>query len=269
MMSDSVQIYLQQFEPIESLSREVLLREMDAAWDRLGLDNRTPLQAQGDRVGLFYGHPVWVLNGLFSAADPESLAHRTAIASFVAALKPARVADYGGGSGVLARLVAEAAASAAVDIVEPFPSGYFLSRMGQVLRVRFVAAFEQRYDVVIAQDVLEHVDDPVGLALNLVDAVRDGGTLIFANSFWPEIKCHLPTTFFLRHQFGAVMRAAGLSSRGRIASVNHSEVYLKSGPANRPAALRVARRARLLGPSVNAARLMLSKLKRALVSPPP
>lgn len=268
-MSDSVQIYLQQFEPIESLSREVLLREMDAAWDRLGLDNRTPLQAQGDRVGLFYGHPVWVLNGLFSAADPESLAHRTAIASFVAALKPARVADYGGGSGVLARLVAEAAASAAVDIVEPFPSAYFRSRMGEVPQVRFVAAFEQRYDVVIAQDVLEHVDDPVGLALNLVDAVRDGGTLIFANSFWPEIKCHLPTTFFLRHQFGAVMRAAGLSSRGRIASVNHSEVYLKSGPANRPAALRVARRARLLGPSVNAARLMLSKLKRALVSPPP
>lgn len=268
-MTASIQAYLQQFEPIESLSREVLLREMDAAWDQLGLDNKVPLQEQGDKVGRFYGHPVWVLNGLFSEVDPVSLGHRVAIASHVATLKPARVADYGGGSGLLARLVSDAAEFAAVDIVEPFPSVYFLSRMVEVPQVRYVDAFEHHYDVVIAQDVLEHVDDPVGLALNLVDAVRDGGTLVFANSFWPEIKCHLPATFFLRHQFSTVMRAAGLTSRGRIPGVNHSEVYLKTVPADRTAAHRASQRARLLGPSLNASRLMLSKLKRALISAPP
>ncbi len=266
-MAASADAYLQRFEPIESLPRDVLLREMDAAWESLGLDNKVPLHAQASQVGRFYSHPVWVLNGLFSAVDPASLAHRKAIASYVATLQPAHVADYGGGSGVLACLMAAAVTTAAVDIVEPFPSAYFVSRMADVPRVRYVVAFDHRYDLVIAQDVLEHVDDPVGLALDLVDAVRDGGTLIFANSFWPEIKCHLPATFYLRHQFGMVMGAAGLTRQGRIPGVNHSEVFFKPAAADRAAAQRAARRARLLGPALNATRLGLSRLTRILVAP--
>lgn len=44
--------------------------ELDRVWHQFRLDNRRPLDEQP--VGEFYRHPVWLMNGLFSAVDPTS-----------------------------------------------------------------------------------------------------------------------------------------------------------------------------------------------------
>ncbi|MDE2368744.1 MAG: methyltransferase domain-containing protein [Burkholderiales bacterium] len=263
-MSDHIETYLRRFEPISSLDRSILLREMDAVWDEMGLDNSMPLCKQESKVARFYGHPVWVLNGLFSEVDPMSRKHREAIADYLSELKPRRIADYGGGSGVLARFIVQRCHDCVVDVVEPFPSPFVVSRMAGIERVQFVAKLEPPYDAIVVQDVLEHVDDPLELAFNVVDATRQGGCLVFANSFWPEIKCHMPSTFYLRYHFSMIMRAAGLKSLGCIADVGHSEVFSKVSPANRYLAGQVASLAKVTGPIVNRARGRVSAIRRAV-----
>jgi 2-polyprenyl-6-hydroxyphenyl methylase/3-demethylubiquinone-9 3-methyltransferase len=263
-MVESVDEYLRRFEPLASLDRSVLLAEMDAVWDSIGLSNRIPLSGQLEKVAQFYSHPVWVLNGLFSERDATSRQHRADIGRYVATLRAAKVADYGGGSGVLAKIIAEASVATAVDIVEPYPFAYFLDRMRNVDRVRFVDDFDGEYDVVIAQDVLEHVDAPIEVALKMVRATRLGGTVIFANSFWPEIKCHLPSTFYLRHQFGLVMRAAGLRPAPPIEGVHHCEAFVKVTPAEEAAAKRADAWAKRTGSLVNSGRGLTARLRQVI-----
>jgi SAM-dependent methyltransferase len=263
-MNPSIEEYLRPFEPIAQLSRQRLLDEMDAVWDALGLDNTRALAEQRDAVGHFYGHPVWVLNGLFSAVDPESVAHREAIVEWARECMPSRVADYGGGSGVLAGMLAQRLPLARVEIIEPFPSPYFVERVEAVEGVRYVSALQGSYDLVVAQDVLEHVDAPVELALELAAAVKQGGFALFANSFWPEIKCHLPATFYLRYQFVRVMRAAGLRAMGHVPGVRHALIFRREGPLDSAAALRVAKRAKWIGFPLNLARHGASQLKSAI-----
>ena len=263
-MDRTLEDYLAQFEPLALLDRRRLLDEMDTVWDALGLDNKRPLSDQLEAVGLFYGHPVWVLNGLFSALDPESLMHRQAITDWAHTQGLRRVADYGGGSGVLAELLARRLPDAAVEIVEPFPHPYFVAQVEAQGIVRYVPTLQGPYDLVVAQDVLEHVDAPVELALQLAAAVRDGGLVLFANAFWPDIKCHLPGTFYLRHQFVPVMRAAGLRALGHVPGARHALVFRRDGPLDRSAALRAAGHAQWVGGPLNIARQGLSQIKSAL-----
>jgi SAM-dependent methyltransferase len=262
-MDPTIESYLAQFEPIAKLERQRLLKEMDAAWDALGLDNSRPLANQVEGVARFYAHPVWVLNGLFSALDPESLAHRHAIADWAQTQGVRHVADYGGGSGVLAGLLAERLPAAIIEIVEPYPSQYFVSQVEALGRARFVPTLQGPYDLVVAQDVLEHLDAPVELALQLAAALKNGGLALFANSFWPEIKCHLPATFYLRHQFVPVMRAAGLRPLGSVPGVRHALVFRRDGPLDLRAGLRAADRAKWLGSPLNIARHGMSRVKSA------
>lgn len=91
---------------------------MDEPWQALGCD---PSHLD-ELVTAYYNHPVWLLNGLFIEQDPQSLYHRQAFTRWAAAKRPARVADYGGGFGGLARLLGAALPEAQVEVVEPPPS---------------------------------------------------------------------------------------------------------------------------------------------------
>lgn len=210
--------------PKEVPTIEWLWQEMDRVWHSLELNSRRTLT--GQPVEEFYRHPIWLVNGLFSAADPVSAGHRRAIASYVADLAPTRVADFGGGFGELARQISRAAPWAEVAIIEPFPREVALAYLADSPQVRFVPALEvSRYDVGIAQDVLEHVERPIDLAIDLASFLRPGGSVIFANNFTPIIACHLPHNFHLRHTFRFVMHALGLKYRGRISGAEHAMVF--------------------------------------------
>ncbi len=256
--------YLERFGDISKLHRRILFREMDRVWDELGLDNARPLSSQTDKVAAFYSHPVWVLNGLFSELDKVSRAHRKAIARYVSTLPVRRVADYGGGSGVLAEFITEASSSIDVEIVEPYPFEFFLQRRKNVPRVRYVPALAPPYDLVIAQDVLEHVDEPERLILTLVETVRPNGYLIFANCFYPEIKCHLPSTFYLRHQFKSLVSHVGLEFVRAVPGAEHAQAFSKTGEIDYAKFLKANEKARSYGLLINRAWAIPSKLGRLL-----
>jgi 2-polyprenyl-6-hydroxyphenyl methylase/3-demethylubiquinone-9 3-methyltransferase len=235
--------------------------EMDRVWDQIGLDNSRPLTGQA--IGEFYRHPVWLMNGIFTSLDPVSAAHREAIARYLDKKGERLVADYGGGFGELARAITRVVPGAEVSIIEPYPSRVGLERIQDEPRIKFVSDLSSGpYDAIVAQDVLEHVTDPVGLAGEIAGTVREGGIVVFANCFYPFIECHLPSTFHLRQTFPVVMKALGMRYLGRVDGASHAQVFERTGRLDLRRARRAERISRILGPLLNAAREAMSRTKR-------
>lgn len=249
LMNDFDREYISQFNSDEPPPVEQIWLEMDRVWDALGLDNRAALQGQS--IGEFYSHPVWVINGVFSAVDPASVQHREAIAAFVSRIAVKRAADYGGGFGELALRLRSAAPKIQIDIVEPYPSKLGRSRVGGNVGIQFVNEFDGQYGCVIAQDVLEHVEHPLELTKQMVQATKLGGYLIFANCFYPVIKCHLPSTFYLRHTFTWVVSGMGLKFEGQVDGASHALVFKKVGGIDKNKSTLFSSIAKLVGPLLN------------------
>jgi 2-polyprenyl-3-methyl-5-hydroxy-6-metoxy-1,4-benzoquinol methylase len=260
----TVSNYLSGFGKVSTLRREVLLNEIDRVWHELELDNSRRLSEQQEKVAAFYSHEVWILNGLFSEHDPVSRGHRKAIAELIANLPVLRVADYGGGSGALARFIVERKSTAYIDIIEPFPAQIFKIKAANFRNVNFVSELSQQYDLLVAQDVLEHVDDPIDLALKLIESVKINGYLIFANRFYPDISCHLPSTFYLRHQFKRVMKFAGLEFLTVVPGAKHALVFKKISVADHAAVFKANSFARVNGLLLNGFSTPLYHLKQII-----
>ncbi len=195
---------------------------MDEEWDRCGAGFDPENQ---DAVSRFYASPVWTLNGLFTEVDPTSVGHRQAIAAYISELKPEIVVDYGGGFGSLARQIAERLPETSVILVEPYPGDFarLLAQDHPNMEIR--SDLPKRCDVIVAQDVLEDVLDPIGDFAMLREAVAPGGTVITANCFKPVIKCHYPGAFHLNFTFRHVVPPLGCRYGGKIAGAEHAEIY--------------------------------------------
>lgn len=236
MNEREIETYLQKYNYANDLNIAELWAEMDRIWLSLGLDNSKKIESQVN-IGKFYSHPVWILNGLFSALDSDSIKHRESIANYLLSLPSSlrlRVADVGGGSGVLANSISSKLGSnALVDIIEPYPSEYFLRKNQGNAAIRYIGSGEkQAYDVVVIQDVLEHVDDPIDMTFNSIELLKNGGHAIFASCFYPVILCHLPGTFYLRHTFKYLLNIPGLSHIGHVPGVPHALIFQKTGHVN-------------------------------------
>lgn len=238
---------------------EWLWKEMDRVWDVLKLNNKVALEKQ--RISDFYSHPVWVLNGVFSAVDPVSVKHRESIAAFIRGINVKRVADYGGGFGELALKVHDVAPDVKIDIVEPYISKLGKARLEGHAKIDLLDNLEQHYDCVIAQDVLEHVEYPLSLTKKLVNSTKLGGYLIFANCFCPVIKCHLPSTFYLRHTFKLVVKGMGLKFDGRVDGVPHALVFKKVGKIDDNKLTLLTLFSKLIGPFLNLIAHIFSVIK--------
>src|ERR1035437_7551334 len=216
---------LQQIEYLEALPKERpgnawVWKELDRVWDDFGMNNGLSLSAQP--IGEFYLHPVWLMNGIFSAVDPVSLGNRKAIVAYLSQRGAKRIADYGGGFCELALQIVHTIRDASVFIIEPYASKAALARIQQEPRVKSVSELPvDVYDAVVAQDVLEHVEDPISLAYRIAGSAREGGYVVFANCFFPVIKCHLSSTFHLRYTFRCVMSAMGLRYIGRVSGAEY------------------------------------------------
>jgi 2-polyprenyl-3-methyl-5-hydroxy-6-metoxy-1,4-benzoquinol methylase len=254
--------YLNRFGYGHNLSIQELWSEMDRIWCDLGLDNHSPLAGQA--VGEFYSHPVWILNGLFASIDPESVGHRESIAKYIGDLgqDASLIADFGGGSGVLAKTIAQRSGNVReIDIIEPYPFEYFRALYSDDKKIKYVPEFSHDdYDMVIAQDVLEHVDDPIEIAVDCLSAVRTGGLVVFANCFYPVIMCHLPGTFFLRHTFRYVLSVPGVEFVGTVKGAEHALIFKKTGDVDVPSMRGKERFAKRIGPFLN----VLGTAKRGL-----
>lgn len=185
---------------------------MDEIWTKIGCDP----SAMDERITAFYGHPVWILNGIFVENDPESASNREQFAEKVAALEPRRVADFGGGLGSLARLIGEKLPAAEVEVVDAYPHKVAASLAGSTSNVRFVDELTGEYDVIIATDVFEHVPDPIGLCAEVGGKIRKGGKFLIANAFEPMVLCHLPQLFHWHFAWDLAMKEMGLHPAERI-----------------------------------------------------
>lgn len=217
--------------PEERPSVQWVWIEMDRVWDDIFSQVKTHAESL-ESLRRYYSHPVWVMNGLFTATDQESIAHRNAIANCVAMLKPKYIIDYGGGFGILAQALAEKLPDARIQIFEPFASPLGRAAIEPFTNVSYSSELADIGDVLIAQDVLEHVENPMDLVIKMAQAVKPGGYLVFANCFWPVIRCHLQETFYLRYTFRFVMRGLGLNFIGVVPDASHAEVYRRNENLN-------------------------------------
>jgi len=186
-----------------------LWKLMDDVWRDLGCDPHR----LDHRVERFYAHPVWLLNGLFTERDPESLAHRRGFVEWLVRRRPRRVADFGGGFGALARMLGSALPDARVEIIEPHPHPVAVELAARRENVRYRAELTGVYDAMVATDVFEHVSDPLGLAVDTATFLRVGGTYLIANCFRPVVLCHLPQNFHFEWTWERVLERAGLRPR--------------------------------------------------------
>lgn len=250
--------------PQDRPAQEWLLQEMDKIWYSYKLDNMKPLFSQP--LDNFYSHPVWLVNGIFSAVDPVSASHRIAIAKYIKGNDIKKIADYGGGFGELALQILKYNFQAKVSIIEPYPSEVGKYRVSKINNISFSAKLENDYHAIIVQDVLEHVDQPIDLAYKIANAAKDGGVLIFANCFQPIIQCHLPSTFHLRHTFSFVMEAMGLKYIGRVNNCQYAQVFRKTDrPLDLPRAKKAERVSKIIGPILNKSRSFLSRVKHIVI----
>ncbi len=195
---------------------------MDEAWELCKCD---PL-IMDDRILAFYNHPVWLLNGLFIEQDSVSLRNREIFSTYISTLKPKRVADFGGGVGCLARMIGKYCPDAEIDIIEPYPHALAIDLANHTTNVRYRSDFKGKYDVIVATDVFEHVNDPLLLVQNTACHLEIGGKYLIANNFYPVIKCHLPSVFHFRWSWDAVMKSMNLLP-GKL--VSYGRVYTSGG----------------------------------------
>lgn len=188
---------------------------MDQVWDDLGCDNN---HLDREKISLFYAHPIWILNGLSTEQHQLSLQHRQAMADWIVLHKDkiGTVLDYGGGFGTLARLIVQKDKDITVDIYEPYPSQIAIRRIQDYPQIHFVNSItSQKYDCLVSTDVLEHLEDPLKIFADMIDAVNLEGYLLIANCFHPVIKCHISRTFHLRYTFNVFAQLMGLQVLGK------------------------------------------------------
>lgn len=201
-----------------------LLSLLDLVWDEMNCDN---INLDAEKINNFYKHPVWLLNGFFAEQHALSLQHRHSISGWIATNQLKTVLDFGGGYGTLARMIADQDSEAKVDIYEPYPSEFAISRCQAYPSVEFVGQLQaSKYDCLVSTDVLEHVAKPLELFWQMIESVKIGGYLIIANCFFPIIKCHLPSTFHLRYTFDRFAIAMGLDVIGNCTG-SHATIYKK------------------------------------------
>ncbi|MDG2270995.1 MAG: class I SAM-dependent methyltransferase [Halioglobus sp.] len=220
---------------------EEIWQLMDEQWIALRCDP----QCMDERVATFYRHPVWMLNGLFIEQHADSLENRQVFTDWVVRQRPARIADFGGGFGGLARFIGTAMPSAQIEIVEPHPHPAAIALAKSTPNVRFVPELSGKYDILIATDVFEHVPDPIELAAVTATHLHLGGQYLIANSFAPVILCHLPQLFHFQIAWDAAMRAMGLRPEEK---VSYGRVYRRSTGFDIAAARRIEKNANRLWP---------------------
>jgi len=239
---------------------EQLWAVMDEIWIQLSCDPKII----DDRIAKYYSHPVWLLNGLFIEQDKQSIEYRNIFTNWVCSQHPKRVADYGGGFGVLARMIGEALPHAVIEVIEPHPSRLAVERSLRTKNVSYKEELSGEYDIIIATDVFEHVEDPLKVVADTSAYMSENGRYLIANCFHPVIHCHLPDTFHFRFSWNATLRAMGLV---KFCDLAYGSVFIRSGKLKLDEARVLERKSQKLWPFVGRIPAFIARpLTRALLS---
>lgn len=233
-----IEILLSMQNPQISDDLEQMWYLIDLVWDNMGCDNSN---LDWEKIGAFYAHPVWLLNGLFIESHNLSLSIRKAIAQYIAIQGFERICDYGGGFGSLAKEIALLCPKVQIDIYEPFPSQYGKKCIEAFDNIRFVSTLEKNaYDCLLSTDVLEHVDDVLKTFESMLSCLKIGGKALIGNCFYPVIKCHLPKHFHYRYTFKHIAKMMGVTYNGYIEGAEYVQIYSKYKDSQVNLAVRLA-----------------------------
>ncbi|MDO7253605.1 class I SAM-dependent methyltransferase [Helicobacter cappadocius] len=197
---------------------------MNKVWDEMGCDNKN---IDWDKLGKYYSHPVWLLNGLFIENHDISIQVRENIADYIAKKDFQTIVDYGGGFGTLAKAIAKKSPDKQIFIYEPFPSEYGKRCVANYPNIDFISKLESEFDCIIATDVLEHLEDPLESFEEMLGYLKINGEAIIGNCFYPCIKCHLPQNFHYRYSFDSFAKFMGLKNLG-ILKNTYATIFLKT-----------------------------------------
>ena len=189
-----------------------LWRLMDETWVELSCDSKKI----DNRVKKFYKHPIWLVNGLFSSIDSQSVEFRKIFTSWIKTQAPKRVADFGGGFGTLASFIGKELPNTQIEIIDPHPNPA-VKKYRSFKNVKFAKRFTGKYDLIIATDVFEHLSDPITDLKKTGKYLHKGGWYLIANCFEPVIMCHLPQHFHLRATWDYIMKAMGYEIGEKVA----------------------------------------------------
>lgn len=209
----------------EELSINIMWNLLDKIWIELKCD---PL-VDDLRISKFYQHPVWLLNGMHIETNEQSIKNRREFTNWVKCFRPKRIADFGGGFGSLGRMIGAECVECSVEIVEPYPFSVAEDLCEQFENVSYVPTLTGTYDLIIATDVFEHVDDPIGLLSKTCQHLRKGSRYLIGNCFEPVILCHLPQTFHFGGSWATVLNSMGLKPVSKIA---YAMAYEYTGEVN-------------------------------------
>ena len=194
---------------------------MDEIWNEYKCDSNI----MDSKIDNFYSHPIWLLNGLFIEQDNESLNYRNEFVDWIVKKNPKKIADFGGGFGGLGRMIGSACPNSSIEIIDEYPHPAAIAIAERTHNVRYKPKLTNKYDIIVATDVFEHIPDPLGLAKEIVKFIRKGGFFLIANCFEPVILCHLPQTFHFRHTWPLIMKNIGLTPKEKVA---YGQAFIKN-----------------------------------------
>ena len=120
--------YLKSFNFAKNLSKKNLTNEIDRVWDSFCLSSKN-----FKNINLFYQHPVWILNGLWTFEDKNSVLHRYSVVKFIKYFfknRPIKVADFGGGAGSIGKIfLKQYKRIKCFHIIEPYPFAFFQKKL--------------------------------------------------------------------------------------------------------------------------------------------
>ena len=201
-------------------SQQQLWSLLDAEWINLNCTHHP----SDPNVGLYYRHPVWLLNGIYAEHDPVSQGHRHRIAEKLSSLGCHLICDLGGGFGTLPRILSSYNPTAHIDILEPYAHPLARALASSLCNVRYADELKRTYDLFVCTDVLEHIPDPLEYICSTTSHLRLNGYLFIAQSFSPEILCHIPSLFHLQYCLPSIMRILGFRS---VTALSYGVLYQK------------------------------------------
>ncbi len=164
---------------------------------------------------------TYYLNDQIEDVDIEEMAQRESIASILETLDTTRrVLEMGYGTGCITTELLRAGLQ--VEVVEGSPVLADVARRrhpGLVVHTDLFETFDpdDRYDAVLALHVLEHVDDPVGLAGHIRGWLHPGGVLTAVTPNRESLHRRLAVLMGIQPELDS------LSERDRL--VGHQRVY--------------------------------------------
>lgn len=212
--------YLSRFP--ELISIEQLWAEMDRVW--LDCLRKYNFKLTDSFFAEYYTHPVWCLNSVFSSVDPASIHNRKSLIKAVSSLHVKTISDMGGGYGVFLQMLKEECPELKVILCEPYLDEQIESELAKK-HIDVSRQVPLRADAYIFIDVLEHLVEPLSYLQSVLELAKINSYFIFGNCFHPVIKCHLPSTFYLRHTFPLASRLMGLSHVGNVKGAEYMQIY--------------------------------------------